>query len=205
MIGVLLNNEEGNYMNHNAHYFWAVRIPDQVKQTIYDELNKLQNIFQFKRWVHMDDYHITLAFLGSVEEEKLQTAIELVEAAIQQKETFPLEIHGLNIFGNKKSPRIFWGAVHQQEKLFQLQEIVHKKCLEAGFTLEDRAYHPHITFARNWAGSEEFTMAFLEEYNPFQNHSLSFQVNEVVLYRTNLEKTPKYEPIVTFPMVNNAE
>lgn len=61
-----------------------------------------------------------------------------------------IEIGGLNIFGSPKSPRIFWAQVNEVEPLFHLQEIVHKMCLAAGFTLETRPYHPHITLARKW-------------------------------------------------------
>ena len=65
-------------MSHQTHYFWAVKLPDAIKQTIHDELNNVQPIFQFQRWVHRDDYHITLAFLGAADSQRLQTAINLV-------------------------------------------------------------------------------------------------------------------------------
>lgn len=185
-------------MDKHAHYFWAVQIPDHIKQSLHDEMANLQQIFQFKRWVHMNDYHITLAFLGAMDPEKRQSVIELVGSAIKDEKAFTLQIQGLNVFGNKKSPRIFWGDVHHESKLFQLQEIVHKKCQEAGFILEDRQYHPHITLARKWIGNEAFDMRLLEKYNPFYEKPLSFQANKIVLYKTNPEKTPKYETIETF-------
>lgn len=185
----------------NNHYFWAVRLPDFIKQNIQDEMTSVKQILQFKRWVHMKDYHITLAFLGSVHQQQLQPVIELVRNAIKDEKAFPLQIQGLNVFGNNKSPRILWAAVHQENKLFQLQRIVHEKCLEAGFTLENRPYHPHITLARNWTGLEEFKLELLAKYNPFRENPLSFQAGEVVLYKTNLEQLPKYEPIAAFSLI----
>lgn len=184
----------------NTHYFWAVRLPDFIKQNIQDELTNVKQIFQFNRWVHKYDYHITLAFLGVVDQQQLQLVIDLVGNAIKNEKTFPLQIQGLNIFGNSLSPRIFWAAVHQENKLFQLQTIVHEKCLEAGFTLESRPYNPHITLARKWTGHEEFKLELLEKYNPFREHPLTFKVDEVVLYKTNLEQIPKYEPIAAFSL-----
>ena len=53
-------------MVRESHYFWAVRMPDSVKQTIHHELLQIKSIFPFKRWVDLHDFHITLAFLGSV-------------------------------------------------------------------------------------------------------------------------------------------
>lgn len=189
-------------MERESHYFWAVRIPDSVKQTIHDELTKIKPIFQFKRWVDLHDYHITLAFLGAVNPEKLQSVIQLVGDAINKQKVFTLEIEGLNVFGAQKSPRIFWGAVNEVKPLFQLQEIVHNTCLAAGFALETRPYHPHITLARKWGGSEDFNRDDLVMHNPFKEQALSFQVSEVVMYKSNVEKTPKYEAIAAFSLVD---
>lgn len=187
-------------MSHHTHYFWAVKLPDAIKQSIYDELNNVQHIFQFQRWVHREDYHITLSFLGAADEQRLQESIDLVGKAMTGEKSFPLQIVGLNTFGNQRAPRIFWGAVNEEERLYELQAIVYKKCLEAGFTLESRAYHPHITIARKWSAHAEFDANILTKYNPFQEKPLLFTVNEIVLYKTNLDKTPKYEPVVCFSL-----
>jgi len=188
-------------MEKQTHYFWAVRIPNHIKQTIHDELTQIKPIFQFKRWVDLHDYHITLAFLGSVNPQQLQSVIKLVGDAIKKQKAFTLMIEGLNVFGAQKSPRIFWAAVNEVDELYQLQEIVHKTCLAAGFTLETRPYHPHITLARKWGGEEEFKMDDLITHNTFGEKALSFQVSEIVLYKSNLEKTPKYEPVAVFSLV----
>lgn len=187
-------------MERVTHYFWAVRIPDAVKQTIDDELFQIKPIFQFKRWVDLNDYHITLAFLGSVNSQQLPSIINSVSDAIKNQKAFMLDIEGLNVFGSQKSPRIFWGAVSEAGQLFKLQEIVHNTCLAAGFTLETRAYHPHITLARKWEKSEDFIMDDLITYNPFREKTLSFQVSEIVLYKSNLENTPKYESIAAISL-----
>ena len=188
-------------MERESHYFWAVRVPDDVKHTIHDELIQKKPIFQFKRWVDLQDYHITLAFLGSVNPQQLQSVIQLVGDAIKKQKTFQLEIEGLNVFGSQKSPRIFWAAVNEVDELFRLQEIVHKTCLAAGFMLETRPYHPHITLARKWGIDEDFKMDDLVTHNPFAEKVLPFQVSEVVLYKSNLENTPKYEAIAAFSLV----
>ena len=189
-------------MERVTHYFWAVRIPDSVKQTIHDELTQIKPIFQFKRWVNVHDYHITLAFLGSANQQQLSSVIQLVGDAIQNQKTFKLKIEGLNVFGPQKSPRVFWGAVNEVSELFQLQKIIHNTCLTAGFSLETRPYHPHITFARKWGGNEDFEMKHLSIHNPFGKKELSFQVKEIVLYKSNLENTPKYESIAAFSLVD---
>ncbi|MFY0743079.1 RNA 2',3'-cyclic phosphodiesterase [Solibacillus silvestris] len=188
-------------MERVAHYFWAVRIPDGIKQTIHEELTRSKPIFQFKRWVDLNDYHITLAFLGAVNPQQLSSVIESVGNAIQNQKAFMLDIKGLGVFGAQSSPRIFWGAVSEAAPLYKLKEIVHQTCLDEGFTLETRPYHPHITLARKWEGNEDFNVNNLVTHNPFKEKPLSFQITEIVLYKSNVENTPKYEPIVTFSLV----
>jgi RNA 2',3'-cyclic 3'-phosphodiesterase len=187
-------------MDRNPHYFWAVRLPDDVKQVIFEKIHDIKEVFPFKRWVHEDDYHITLAFLGSVDKTKLDLVIDSIKESIKEEKVFPLQIQGINIFGNNKSPRIFWASVNHEEQLHHLQAKVYKGCIEVGFTLEDRGFNPHITLARNWTGPE-FDPKILQTNNPFRKEPHSFTVQEVVLYKTNLEKTPKYEPIATFSLV----
>ena len=187
-------------MSHQTHYFWAVKLPDAVKQSIHDELTNVQHIFQFQRFVHKEDYHITLAFLGAADEQRLQEVIDLVGQAMTEENRFPLQIVGLNVFGNSKAPRILWGAVNEEERLYKVQAIVHQQCLAAGFTLESRPYHPHITIARKWSAPTQFDPQILTKYNPFQEQPLCFTVNEIVLYKTNVDQTPKYEPIVCFSL-----
>ena len=188
-------------MDRNPHYFWAVRLPDAVKEIIFEKFAELKEVFPFKRWVHQDDYHITLSFLGSAEKQKLDTVVDFVEDAIKNETAFPLQIEGINTFGNKQSPRIFWASLQYEERLHQLQAVMAKQCSEAGFSLDDRSYNPHITLARQWKGPE-FESQLLQKYNPFSKEPLSFEAHEVVLYRTNLESTPKYESIATFSLVS---
>lgn len=187
-------------MEKNPHYFWAVRLPDHAKNLIYTQVTNVQEHFLFKRWVHMEDYHITLAFLGAVEQQKLDLVVELVDSSIKGVKAFPLHMQGLNIFGNQKAPRIFWTSVKQEKQLNTLQSLVFKSCVKAGFSLETRPFTPHITLARNWTGPE-FEQEWLKQYNPFTSVPLSFKADEVVLYKTNLEKVPKYEAVATISLL----
>lgn len=189
-------------MERVPHYFWAVRIPDTIKQAIHDELTRIKPIFPFKRWVDLQDYHITLAFLGTVTAQQLPTIIQAMGDAVRDQKAFEMAIEGLNVFGAPKTPRIFWAAVNEVKPLFQVQEIVHHTCLAAGFALETRPYHPHITLARKWAGTKDFNMDDLIAHNPFGKQVLPFQASEIVLYQSNVENTPKYEAIAAFSLVD---
>lgn len=188
--------------NHdNAHFFFAVKLPSETKKQLNEYCKELKEKLPFSRWVHHEDYHITLAFLGSAPEHKLNTAGKLVADSLEGTKAFPLFINRLGIFGKESSPRIFWCDTEREERLHVVRDKVFSACQDAGFELETRPFKPHITLARKWVGTKAFQKSSIDQYNPFKEKALEFDAAEVVLYRTHLDKTPKYESIAIFPLL----
>lgn len=187
-------------MEKRAHFFYALELPAAIKEKLAEAAVNLNKSMPFKSWVHPQDTHITLAFLGKADASKLEAANELIDEALKNISSFELEINHLGIFGRKDSPRIFWAGLKESASLNLVRERVFKACLSAGFTLETRPFSPHITIGRKWAGESAFTYDLLEELNPFMKKELIFKAERVVLYKTNLESFPKYEPITLFPL-----
>lgn len=185
-------------MDRKSHYFYAVKIPEETKEQLHKEIMKYQPSLPFGRWVHPADYHITLAFLGFAEDKELKESIDTIPKMLENKNPFSLEINGLGVFGDRKAPRIFWAKLREEKQLSSVRENVYDACQNAGFLLEKRPFHPHITLARKWKGIEEFNIQKLNEVHPFSDGNLSFLVNEIVLYKTHLNQEPKYEPIHSF-------
>ena len=77
-------------MQKNTHYFWAISLSEDVKKTMFMEFEKIKGYFPFKRWVHELDYHITLTFLGSAQEEKLEVATKLIGDVVKNVKAFLL-------------------------------------------------------------------------------------------------------------------
>ncbi|OCA92208.1 RNA 2',3'-cyclic phosphodiesterase [Pseudobacillus wudalianchiensis] len=166
------------------HYFFALPLPLELKQDLHQRIQEQQ--LPFARFVHEQDLHLTLAFLGAAEEEPLQKAISLMASSIKEIEAFPLVVEHLGFFGKKTEPRIFWAGVQEESRLNQLQAAVSAACREAGFTLDNRPFRPHITIARKWKGETSFQLPPLELKEKFLAES-------VVLYETYLDRSPKYK------------
>ncbi len=182
----------------SAHYFFALSLPSDVKQVITDDLEPLRKESAFKSWVHTEDYHITLAFLGAAEEEQLLHA----ETAIQNRlnsSPFPLEILKYKTFGKADSPRIFWRDVTKPSELMTIQNIVYESCKEAGFKLESRPFTPHITVARKWNKDVPYSDDWIQSFET--KDKIPFNASEVVLYQTHLDQKPKYEKKRQIPLV----
>jgi RNA 2',3'-cyclic 3'-phosphodiesterase len=177
-----------------THFFFAVKIPEEIKLLIKEKCDKLKQILPFSTWVHHEDLHITLAFLGNAPSEKLSNAIDNVNLALIGSNGFHLEMNKLGIFGKEDAPRIFWLDTKESTALEAVRNKVFTACTEAGFQLETRQFKPHITLARKWKGDQRFHKELLDVWMDLQSEPLLFNINEVVLYQTHLDKTPKYEP-----------
>ncbi|GMB09845.1 2'-5' RNA ligase [Thermolongibacillus altinsuensis] len=173
------------------HYFLAVSIPDDVKERLGQFARQLEA--PFKTWVYPQDYHITLAFLGSASKEQLQQVSKNVSEIVKRHEKFSLELSNLHSFGS----RILWYGVHHEERLFQLQKDVYEACKKVGFSLDERPFTPHITLARKWMGESSIENDLFREKI---RETIRFAVTEVVLYETHLDKLPKYKPLIRFSL-----
>jgi RNA 2',3'-cyclic 3'-phosphodiesterase len=180
-------------MNQQTHYFFAIKIPEETKILMKKNCEKLKEMLPFNRWVHHEDLHITLAFLGNAPSDKLSTVVSNVHEALQNSTGFLLEMNKLGIFGKVESPRILWVDTKESNELREVRNKVFTACLETGFQLETRPFKPHITLARKWAGNQPFEKDLLDKWNELQPEPFQFIVNEVVLYQTHLDQTPKYE------------
>ncbi|MBP2241463.1 2'-5' RNA ligase [Cytobacillus eiseniae] len=187
-------------MDTKAHYFFAIRLPENVKIEMKRICLKLEAIFPFQRWVHQEDYHITLAFLGAALETKLAEVKRMAAQRVEGQKAFSIHIHQLGVFGKEDAPRIFWADMQKEESLMNIQELVFSACTQAGFELEKRPFKPHITLARKWAANDPFQKKQLIEENPFKHSPTTFQAKEIVLYQTHLDRTPKYEKIAIFTL-----
>lgn len=189
-------------MERKPHFFFAIPLPKETKHELNKVCLSIKDLLTFNRWVHPEDYHITLAFLGSALEDKLTAANSLVGDAVQNEKSFSLHINQLGVFGKLDEPRIFWADMLKENRLLTIRDKVYSACIQAGFLLEERPFKPHITLARKWAGNNAFNLNLLKTNNPLIERPLSFEAREVVLYQTHLDQTPKYEKMAIFPLIN---
>lgn len=168
------------------HYFFALVLPDEIKQAIAEEMETKHHLFQ--KSVHPEDYHLTLAFLGSVSGEAIKGACEHVQQAVDTVSSFPLTITGFGTFGKETAPRIFWAGTDEPAALFLLQQKVSSACKRAGLKIDEKPFRPHVTTARKWLNAEKpFKQLQKTPVWPF------FTAAEIALFQTNVKNEPKYE------------
>jgi 2'-5' RNA ligase len=102
------------------------------------------------RWVAPETMHITLAFLGDVEDKDLNRVCKAVAAGCAGHEAFTLEIEGVGCFPNPSRPRTIWaGAGEGSEELKALQASIDAALVETGlYRSEEKPFTPHVTLGR---------------------------------------------------------
>ncbi|WLR50285.1 RNA 2',3'-cyclic phosphodiesterase [Bacillus tianshenii] len=176
-----------------THYFLAVPLAQEVKDKLALQMNDWKERLDFKKWVHPQDLHITLVFLGDATKEQIQLINEKMPALMKDHQPFELQLSSVGSFGRGDSPRIFWAGVKESKALNNLQKDIAALCGELGFQLDRRGFTPHITLARKWVSND----TFLSEKSELEIGGL-WNVDEVVLYQTHLHQSPKYEAINVF-------
>ena len=174
------------------HYFIALPLPEDVKRFLQEKVELLKEQFPFQRWVHRDDVHLTLAFLGDADSDKLSECWKDCETALQNEQQFALQLHHFGIFGKSEQPRIFWCAPKSEDKLMSVQAAVAIACKKNNFALDERPFRPHITLARKYRAENPFTEEALQSCQRLLDDCPDFVVNEVALFETRMDEEPKY-------------
>jgi 2'-5' RNA ligase len=99
-------------------------------------------------WVGEGRVHLTLAFIGEVDEGRAADVLGALRPALSGS-PFEVSVHGVSVFPARGSPRVLWvGVGDGRDRLLQLERDVRGRLQAVGVVSEDRAYHPHLTLAR---------------------------------------------------------
>lgn len=126
--------------------FVAVNLPPAEQNRIRQAAAPLRRLSGV-RWTNSDSLHITLKFLGSVEETRVPAIIAALCGAGGEARPFDLALRGFGAFPDLRRPRIFWvGATGPG--ILKLQSVVEEWIGPLGFPGEARPFHPHVTIGR---------------------------------------------------------
>ena len=130
----------------------------EVPPDIALRLSLLQGGLHGARWIDRENYHITLRFIGDVDD---HTADEVAHA-LSRIHRPPLEIviQGTGAFGNRK-PHSVWVRIAPTPELAELQAEQERLLQRLGLEPEGRKYVPHITLARLRGTSQQETADWL--------------------------------------------
>jgi 2'-5' RNA ligase len=104
------------------------------------------------RWVRPDHMHLTLVFLGEVDEARAEAVIEETRRDVALP-PFDLMLAGAGVFPPRGAPNVLWiGVTAGAETAIALQAELTQRVARHGVTLETRPFRPHLTVGR-WRDS----------------------------------------------------
>ena len=102
------------------------------------------------KWVEVENLHVTLLFLGEVDERELPPLCRAVSVVCGRHDRFDLSVETVGCFPNPRRPRVVWAGVGMGgPELVALHDALEPPLLELGcYRREERQYTPHITLGR---------------------------------------------------------
>ncbi len=129
--------------------FIALDLSETARETLRRDLRRLARALPDVRFVDPASLHLTLAFLGELEDDALATVIALTGEVARQTAPFALALAGLGVFGAPAAPRVIWAGVGgETHRLLALQRRLADALAAQGFPREQRPFSPHLTLAR---------------------------------------------------------
>ncbi len=153
--------------------FTGLEIPAHLSS----RLSLLKGGLPGARWVEPENYHITLRFIGDVDNllaREIAFSLDQIDRA-----SFEVVIDGLTILGNEK-PRALVAHVQDSLALSQLQSEQERLSRRLGMIPETRKFFPHITLARLKNTTPSDAAAFLGARGIFETSK--FLASRFVLY-----------------------
>lgn len=168
--------------------FVGLEIPDAIAQG----LAALTGGIPGARWSDPRNYHITLSFIGEVEEptaDRIAFALPYVDCL-----PFSQTLRGMGVFEEGNHPRVLWAGADSTPPLNHLKSQVDKALRLAGIDVAYKKFVPHVTLARLHDVSRDHLGHFIEAHNLFR--AGPFEVSEFLLYQSQKSKDGHhYEPI----------
>ena len=129
--------------------FVAIELESSIKEEIARIQTRLKVTQDKIKWVEPSSVHLTLKFLGEIEEEKLEKVHRITEELGERISPFKIEVKGMGVFPGFSSPRVIWiGARDTSGELEELAARLEEALAREGFVREKRKWKAHLTLGR---------------------------------------------------------
>jgi 2'-5' RNA ligase len=154
------------------------------------------------KWVTPESMHVTLMFLGEVDDRELHAVCKVVKSAAVGEPAFPLRVSGVGAFPTPRRPKILWaGITDGAEPLQRLNAALERPMSELGcYRKEERGYTPHLTLGRVKGDADALVLA-AELPKRLAWNGGSATVDELLVYSSEMDRDgPVYTVIGRAPL-----
>ena len=127
--------------------FIAIEFDNETKKNITQLQNKIKNDCKKGNFTVKDNLHLTVHFLGEIEQEDLDGIADAMSLTASANRKFELNFEKTGYF-DRGEKCIIWLGIQKSKELVRLYEILEKNLVKQGFRREKTAFTPHVTLAR---------------------------------------------------------
>jgi len=172
--------------------FTAVEIPTEIGES----LSTLRGGLPGARWIDPENYHLTLRFIGDVDDETAHDVMVMLGQV--RRRAFELKLSGLGQFGGKR-PRAVFAAAGASQPLSDLQADHERIFNRMSLPHDQRKFTPHVTLARLRESYPQEVADYLALRGGYR--SAPFLVSHFVLYSSrNSTGGGPYVTEATYPL-----
>jgi 2'-5' RNA ligase len=185
--------------------FVAIPLPEAARRAITELVESVRSAadpaVRDVRWVRLDGLHLTLRFIGLIDEARLDAIAVAVEAAAATVEPFNVTIHGGGAFPSTTRPRTLWlGVTAGSDELAAAAAAVEEALASAGIERSTRPFRAHLTLARSDGvrAGPDVARRLIDEGD---RQATDFAATQLVLFETVQGGGPaRYSRLVTAPL-----
>ena len=129
--------------------FIAIDIDKHNKQKISGIISYLKTANADIKWITENQIHLTLKFLGNIEQNKIQDISKILKSIAMDFSPFNIQFSGIGAFPNILHPRVIWLGMNKgKESLKLLNNKIETELERLGIRKEKREYKAHLTLGR---------------------------------------------------------
>jgi len=182
-------------MNKTRRLFVGIPLSSQLRKRLTQEMETWPKEAILRTME--ENLHITLFFLGFIQEEEVGEICRRVGEVCKDIESFELQFTSIKLMKSEVSPKMIWLTGEASDELRRVLERIEKAF--SSFVSERKTYRPHITLAKikksKWLKLEN---------KPELKERISFieTVENIAVFESlSLDGKRRYEPIDTFPLL----
>jgi 2'-5' RNA ligase len=173
--------------------FVGIELPPGVTE----RLHGLRGGVPGARWVAPENIHLTLRFIGDVEDSVFADVDDALGRVAGP--AFDLEINGAGEFSRGRRPVMIWAGIAPNSSLGDLQRRIEASLIKAGFPPEGRRFTPHVSLARVKDGARARVQEFVA--NNALLHIAPFPVPQFTLFSSHLgRRAASYRAEAAYPL-----
>jgi 2'-5' RNA ligase len=129
--------------------FFAIPIPSDLQAQLAEGLASLKKDWPDVQWVHADDYHLTLRFLGGLHPDAMTRLMTDVQGKGLPFKAFTVDLQGISSFPPHRDRGVLWIDLKSMAaEMVDLQARLEQQAQALGFKPDNRPFTAHLTIGR---------------------------------------------------------